>query len=507
VAARARWVAVVAALVLTACQPNRFVSGWIPYWGATPGKTVIANADIASLYSDVSFLWYGTKADGTLPLLGNGSALAGAVATARAAGLPVIPTVFDSAPTGVMSGIIADPFARANHEQRIVDLVTSKGYDGIDLDYEVFAFGDGRSRWASIKPNWVAFVRELSALLHARGKVLSVTVPPVWDNGASGYTVYAQDQIAPFVDRLRLMVYDWSVGVAGPISPITWVKSVVAYSSKVVPVSKLQLGLPAYGRQWATQKYAPEVCPDGALFRDSITTREAPGLASANKVMPTRHASGELTFTWETKATGTRSLPVLPPTTTPTGTPIPSLVAPADTGSLSTAVRLGAPVTCTVKHVAYYPDEWTLKQSAKVALDRGWSGIIIWAMGYETSAVYRRLSELAPQRPNGFPAGLLDPPVAASGQVRLTGAAWHPEWDLPVSVRLVVGPAGGAAVVDKVVVANATRTLTPTGLGPFHGFDLTVPLLPGSYAVCASVVLWGGAAGPSMGCQPFTVPA
>jgi hypothetical protein len=61
-------------------------------------------------------------------------------------------------------------------------------------------------------------------------------------------------------------------------------------------------------------------------------------------------------------------------------------------------------------------------------------------------------------------------------------------------------------VADKVVVANASRTLTPTGLGPFHGFDLSVPLLPGNYAVCASVVLWGGAAGPTMGCQAFRVP-
>lgn len=492
--------------MLTACQPNRFVSGWIPYWGGTNDKATIANADVASLYSEVSLLWYGTSANGTLPLLGNASTLTSAVATARAAGLPVIPTIFDSSPAGVMRGIIADPYARANHEQRIVDLVVSKGYDGIDLDYEVFAFGDGRSRWASITPNWVAFVRELSGLLHARGKVLSVTVPPVWDNGSSGYTVYAQDQIAPFVDRLRLMVYDWSIASPGPVSPITWVRSVVAYSSKVVPVSKLQLGLPAYGRHWATQKNAVEVCPDGALYHDSVLTREGAALASANKAVATRDTSGELTFSWETRATGIRSVPATKPTTTPTGTPIPVVVAPADTTGLATAVRLGVPADCTVKHIVYYPDEWTVKQAAKVALDRGWSGIIIWAMGYETSQVYRRLAELGQRRPNGFPAGLLDPPVTSTGLVRLTGAAWHPEFDLPVSVRLLVGPPGGAAVADKVVVANTSRTLTPTGLGPFHGFDLSVPLLPGNYAVCASVVLWGGAAGPSMGCQAFTVP-
>ncbi|MEY4173566.1 MAG: hypothetical protein RI900_731, partial [Actinomycetota bacterium] len=296
-AARARWALSVAALlVLTACQPNRFVSGWVPYWGASRGAATVADADVAALYSEVSMLWYGTRADGGVPLLGGATALGTTVAAARAAGLPVIPTIYDSSPAGTMRTILADPFARANHVQRIVELVMSKGYDGIDIDYEVFAFGDGRSRWASITPNWVAFVRELSNALHARGKLLSVTVPPVWAGGASGYTVYAQDQIAPFVDRLRLMVYDWSVGVPGPISPITWVRSVVAFSTKVVPPSKLQLGLPAYGRQWATQKIATEVCPDDALGRDSITMREAPALARTNAATPIRHSSGEMTF-------------------------------------------------------------------------------------------------------------------------------------------------------------------------------------------------------------------
>ena len=32
----------------------------------------------------------------------------------------------------------------------------------------------------------------------------------VWNGGGSGYTVYAQDQIADAVDRLRLMVYDFN---------------------------------------------------------------------------------------------------------------------------------------------------------------------------------------------------------------------------------------------------------------------------------------------------------
>lgn len=510
-ASRARWALSAAALlVLTACQPNRFVSGWVPYWGASRGAATLSDTNASPLYSEVSMLWYGTAANGTLPLLGGATSLASTVTAARAAGLPVIPTIYDSSPAGTMRTILADPFARANHVQRIVELVMSKGYDGIDIDYEVFAFGDGRSRWAAITPTWVAFVRELSTALHSRGKLLSVTVPPVWANGASGYTVYAQAQIAPFVDRLRLMVYDWSVGVPGPISPITWVRSVVAYSSKAVPPAKLQLGLPAYGRQWATQKVSTEVCPDDALGRDSITMREAPGIARTNAVTPTRHSSGELTFSWDERVTGVRTTPRTPPAFTPTGTPIPVLNASGD-DAMQQATRLGVSqvtVSCTVRHVAYHPDETSIRQSAQVALDAGWSGIILWAMGYETTPVYQRLADVAPRRANGAPGGVLDTPTVAAGEVRITGAGWHPEFDLPVAVRIVVRSASGpsAVLADRTVTANVSRSGTPTGTGPFHGFDERFTAPPGDWQVCAAVVLWGGAAGPLLGCRTVTVP-
>ena len=162
-AARARWVPLAAALLaLTACQPNRFVSGWVPYWGASRGSATVADTDVASLYSEVSMLWYGTAANGTVPLLGGATSLASTVAAARAAGLPVIPTIYDSSPAGTMRTILADPFARANHVQRIVDLVMSKAYDGLDIDYEVFdrraRVGNGR-RARVAGAAWVHAVR------------------------------------------------------------------------------------------------------------------------------------------------------------------------------------------------------------------------------------------------------------------------------------------------------------------------------------------------------------
>jgi spore germination protein YaaH len=395
VTVRARWVILVAAsLLLSSCQAH-FVGGWMPWWqGSTEKDTIAANA---ALINEISPFWYKAAPDGTIQLLGNGTTLDTTVAAVKSQGL-VLPTIVDGNGPGIMRGILGDPVQRANHEQKIVDLVVSKGYDGIDLDYETFAFGDGRVNWPAITPVWVAFVNELATQLHANGKLLSVTVPPVWGGGASGYTVYAQDQIAASVDRLRLMVYDWSVGGAGPIAPLWWVDEVIAYSSSVVPAAKLQLGVPAHGRHWAVQKNRSEVCPDSAVYRDSITMKEAPGLAAAHGVTPkpAPYNWGEMTFTWEQVATGPRTKPVAPPVYTPPTSPTGVIGGTADP-DYQPAVRLTPPstfVSCTITHVVYYPDGNSVRQRAERAIAAGWHGIFIWALGYESADVWQQLANI-----------------------------------------------------------------------------------------------------------------
>ncbi len=47
-----------------------------------------------------------------------------------------------------MAAVLADPATRAQHVDAIAAFAADGEYDGIDIDYEQFAFADGRDTWA-----------------------------------------------------------------------------------------------------------------------------------------------------------------------------------------------------------------------------------------------------------------------------------------------------------------------------------------------------------------------
>jgi spore germination protein YaaH len=406
---RARWRAtsIAAAMIaLSACTPAGFISGWVPYWNAPQGRVAYMNPDATPMFKDISPFFFSAQPDGTIVLVGASGQLTTTVHEAHIRNLTVLPSITDGSGRLTMTTILADPATRAQHIANIVSLVDRyPEIDGVDLDYEGFAFADGHDSWATTQPRWRAFVSELAAALHAKSKLLSVTIPPTWvgPGGVTGYPVYDQGAIAVDADRIRLMVYDWSVSSPGPISPISWVSQVIAYSNAVLPnyKSKVQLGVPAYGRNWGRKLNASEICPDGALKTTSIELENMQALINAQRATPSRHVSGEMTFTYDTIATGFSSVPIPAPPYVPSPNVLATLANSADgnAGGLQPALRLTPPgeeLSCTVRHDVYYPDATTIRQHAQAARDAGWSGVVIWALGYETDAVYRELANTTP---------------------------------------------------------------------------------------------------------------
>jgi spore germination protein YaaH len=257
---------------------RKVLSGWVPYYGIkTSLPSAIANA---ALLSDVSPFWYSVKDEKTLVdnySLANPSfpmedtftrvtdsrtiVIADPLGQMRRAGLTIIPTINDVSPTGALAAIMANPTKRTSLVKTITNLVLSKRFDGIDLDFEKFAYSDGSASWPTTTVAWIAFIKELSAALHGSGKLLAIDTPLLFNptSGKKGYWVYAWSDVGPYIDRLRIMGYDYSVDSPGPIGPISWVDNAVSYAVSVMDPAKVFLGFPGYGRDWVTNLVG--VCP------------------------------------------------------------------------------------------------------------------------------------------------------------------------------------------------------------------------------------------------------
>jgi hypothetical protein len=282
-------------------EPRKILSGWIPYYSvktvlplvrklpsATPnvaGQTSVCDASqygpvenqaIESSYlftnkdlmKEVMPFWYSIKSPTVIRddyVSGNPSwPIADTVCLMRRAGLQVIPTMTDGTAKLVLSEYLANPATRTTIVKTIVDLVIKNNFDGIDLDYEGFAFVDGNTTWSKTAPRWVALVKELSVALHAQNKLLSVSTPYVYDpkEKQKGYFVYAWADIASSIDRLRIMTYDYSVSRPGPMGPLSWTEKTIKYAISVMSPSKVYVGLPGYGRDWITSVNGK--CPTSA---------------------------------------------------------------------------------------------------------------------------------------------------------------------------------------------------------------------------------------------------
>ena len=346
--------------------PRKIMTGWIPYYSM---KTALPDAlNNADLVREVMPFWYTLKFDGKtkapyvadLYAPANPSVPISEPLTAmRNAGFSIIPTITDGTSKLVLAGLLKNPTSRTQVVNAIMNLVRTNNYDGVDLDFEGFAFVDGNTTWASTAPSWVALVKELSAALRAEKKLLSVSTPYVLNpTGAQkGYFVYAWAAIAPYIDKLRIMTYDYSVSKVGPIGPITWTERTVQYAVSIMPASKVYVGVPGYGRDWVTA--VTGVCPANVINTvkagakaATFVMRDAQALAATYGAVPTYNEQfGEMTFSYQKVYNGT----------TATG--------------LSTS--------CTASRTAWYQDarSWALRADLVTKYRIG--GITAWTFGME----------------------------------------------------------------------------------------------------------------------------
>ena len=332
---------------------------WAPYWTLQNSAPELPSR--INLIREVSPFWFratGVTSIDTDPNV-NTRLAEQFLETARKSNALLIPSVVDAMPAGGMAAILRDPVSRSLHVRSLVDFVTNGGYDGLDIDYEQFAFADGRSTWETTRPAWVAFITELSAALHARDLIVTVSIPPVYDSGrtgASGYWVYDHGAIAEVVDRIRIMVYDYSTSRVGPIAPFDFVqRSIRGTLSVVSDPSKVVLGIPAYGYNWPISVEGE--CPGPVEGRTTVTTRSIHDLLARRGGTPEYQP---LTGEW-------------------------NLVYPLE-------YREGD-ISCVQTRQVIYVDGDGLADRIMMARQAGLGGVALWALGYEDEPVWAQIRD------------------------------------------------------------------------------------------------------------------
>ena len=377
-------------------QPRKIVSGWIPYYSV---KTVmpfikklptlpapVVGAPITcqdneysaedlsllntsylftnkDLMKEVMPFWYTLKSPTLIRddyTTGNPSwPIEGTLCLMRKSGLKIIPTITDGTEKLVLSGYLAKPETRSTIVKTIIDLVNKYSFDGIDLDFEGFAFVDGNTTWTKTAPNWVLFVKELSTALHAQQKLLSISAPYSFNPAEKqkGYYVYSWAEIASSIDRLRIMTYDYSVAKAGPIGPISWTEKTMQYAISIMPASKVFIGLPGYGRDWITSVAGtcPTNAPPGLTAGAKAATfrmNYANAKAVIDLVSPTfDEKSSEATYSYQQSFNG--------------------------------LTAKGAATSCTVSRTVWYQNDRSYLERMNLVAKYRLGGAALWTLGME----------------------------------------------------------------------------------------------------------------------------
>jgi spore germination protein YaaH len=414
---------------------------------------VLSNAD---LIKEIMPFWYTLKYDGktkkaviadvykpanpSVPITEPLTAL-------RNAGMTIIPTISDGTDKLVLANLLAKPVSRKQVVDAIVATVASQNYDGIDLDFEGFAFIDPNTTWKTTAPNWVLFVKELSAALHAQNKILSITTPYLFNpaEAQKGYFVYAWAQIAPFIDRLRIMTYDYSTSRPGPIGPIAWTEKTVKYAVSIMPASKVYLGLPGYGKDWVTK--VEGVCPSNlakiitpSAKAGTFLMRDAASIAATYGAVPTYNETfAEITFSYKREYTGTTS------------------------SGLST--------TCTASRTAWHQNAQSFSVRAQLVAKYQLGGAAQWVIGQEEPLAMVAIRDVATSiAPAQLESALLlsSNEVSYGNPVTLSGL---------ITLKDKSPVAGLAFTVEGKYPDGSTRTLT-TGTTGVDG-SYSIPMLIG----------------------------
>ncbi len=252
---------------------RREVFGFLPYWelGTTLDYNTLSTIAYFGIGLNVDMTGTDPSDDGALARSGSGwngwrsATMTSVINAAHADGTRVALTIesfaWDSSGAAAQTHLLSTPAASQRAAQQIATEVSSRGADGVDLDFEPIAPGQSA--------NYVAFVKLLRTDLDAIHPGYELTFCA---NGAPN-TYNLPALLAPgAADAVFIMGYNLRGGspsLTGSIDPLT--STMITYSLThvvntflaQVPASQVILGLPWYGEAWSTGTSTAVHAPPG----------------------------------------------------------------------------------------------------------------------------------------------------------------------------------------------------------------------------------------------------
>lgn len=146
----------------------------------------------------------------------------------------------------LISAIVNNPVAQENLISQLVYTANTRGFRGVDIDFEFILPQD--------KDAFVGFVANVQEAFHALGYPVSVALAPKTSDTQTGLLYEGKDygQLGQVADNVLLMTYEWGYTYGPPmaVAPVNKVREVVEYAVSKIPADKINLGIPNYGYDW-----------------------------------------------------------------------------------------------------------------------------------------------------------------------------------------------------------------------------------------------------------------
>lgn len=146
----------------------------------------------------------------------------------------------------LISQVVNNLETRRRLKDNIVAVITEKGYQGLDIDFEYILSKDREA--------FTDFVRYMREAVNGLGYLTSVALAPKTSAEQTGLLYEGKDYegLGEAADFVLLMTYEWgyTYGPAMAVAPINKVHEVLNYAITVIPPEKIHLGIPNYGYDW-----------------------------------------------------------------------------------------------------------------------------------------------------------------------------------------------------------------------------------------------------------------